>query len=297
MPSTRLPTVFVFDVDETMIGVSNPIGTAIELREFVMHSQKIGKLPKVPKVLPRSVRYAELMPPHMLRPNFKESLVKIVKLYPTAEFFVYSAGTEDYVASVVAWIEQQISDTGITFRRPLLSRNNTMTTATSRYIKSVSYHIDNILTSLEADYPALKNEKNRQAVEEHRIIHIDDRENILWEGSDKLVRCPAYSYTPVVNMITGLEPFLNDAEVKTFIKSMGGFVEPEPMSMTEDERNMSYHLFMAEQYRLVLQSNKTHLADTFCHDFVSALKLLKNLKRPFTKENVMKINKAITKRV
>jgi hypothetical protein len=291
--SSRLPVIFVFDMDETIIGVSNPLFNVIEFRRFVRDGMKTGKIPTNGRSSINSLQLASILPDQMMRPGFKEAVFSIKKMYPTAEFFLYSAGTAEYVKDVVTWIEKK---SGIKFRRPLLSRQQTIRSETSQIVKSLDLHINTMLDILIKDYPALQYEQYRAAVAASRIIHIDDRPDILWEGNDKLITCPAFSYVPFVDVTTGVDPCIVKSElVQEFLKKQNDndvFIEPDATS-TCDERDAEYHIFMAEQFRRIAGPNKKTLQDTFFPTFVKALNIFKSHKKPFTPKNVKKINEAI----
>jgi hypothetical protein len=293
MPS-RLPVVFVFDLDETMIGVSTPLSSVTSFYEYLYNAVKMKKVDVAGKKI-RKKALADVMTKEMLRPGFKDAITQIKAMFPTAEFFVYSAGTGPYVADMIRWIEAY---TGVAFRRPLLSRERTMATSTSSHVKSLEYHMNLMFDVLQQDYPALKQPENRVTVAASQIIHIDDREDILWEGSAKLVNCPEYSYTPFMDITAGIDRFiLEQPDVQEYLKTNerdNAFVEPSPPLSTPDERNMLYHLFLAEKYRALVDNNRLQLQDNFFPRFVRALKAFKTLKRPFTDRNVKKLNELIT---
>lgn len=293
----KLPVVFVWDMDETMVGITTPLSSLVNFHEFLYNQIKLQNLPPAQcngkKI--RKLHLHDILPKEMLRPGLSEAFSKIKKYFPTAEFFVYSAGTAPYVTDTISWVEKQI---GITFRRPLLTRSDTFDTGSSTYVKSIKYQLPAIISSLIKDYPALKNLDNQEELVKSRIIHIDDRPDILWEGSAKLITCPAYSYTPVIDLTQGLERCILESEnVKDYLRreeDNNAFVEPLASEIScPEERELRYHVFMAEKCRQVLNGNKEQLQDSFAFKFVKAVKALKHLKRPFTDENVRKLNHLI----
>lgn len=291
-----LPVIFVFDLDETMIGVSTPLSSLTRFHTFLYNAIKAQKISPTlcngKKI--HKISLAHVLPPEMLRPGFKDAAHSIKIMYPTAEFFVYSAGTAPYVTDVISWVEK-IAD--VKFRRPLLTRNHTMISESSSVVKSLDIHMDIILDTLLEDYPALSFEYNRNIVAACNIVHIDDRHDVLWEGSSKLINCPAYSYTPFIDITAGLDKCVVRSDVvQEYLRQEergDAFIEPTHPLGSPEERELQFHLFMAEKYRQVSDINCKHLTDDFFARLTSTLKGLKHLKRPFTKKNVKAINEFI----
>lgn len=289
-PQQRLPVIFVFDLDETMIGVSSMIGEAVELNTVLHDATKIGKLPKTKSKY--RTHYRDFMTPEMVRPFLGESLKKIKHDFSTAEFFVYSAGTHEYVSDILSWIESYID---ITFRRPIFARHNTMVTESSSFVKSLKYQAPVMLDALVKDYPSLKNDKNREEVVNHRMVHIDDREGILWEGSTQLIQCKPYSYRTFFDITEGIDKdILNHPLTQAYLESSSVVYRYSPGSSV-DQIKEAYHLFMFEQYHKIADSNKEQLQDEFMKDFAHAVSKYKNLKKPFTEKNVKEINDTLNK--
>ena len=292
MKEARLPTIFVFDLDETMIGVSNHVSTAVDLYEFIHNGISLRKIPFSGKKKAFVKSHGDFAAPNILRPHFKEGMEAIKRHYPTAEFFVYSAGTFDYVISFVKWIERL---TGITFRRPIFARHNTMSSETSSYVKSIEYHAPAMMDVLEADYPALSKLENRKQVTDYRMIHIDDRANILWEGPQKLINCPGYDFEQFFDITEGIDKALiSHPSVQEYLKNQTRYNKSNPYvipeNATEDKGKAHYHLAMFEIYNSLVEKNAKALQDDFFVRFPKALSRFKSLKRPFTSANVKKIN-------
>jgi NLI interacting factor-like phosphatase len=289
----KLPVIFVFDMDLTLVGETQPLRDAVALYKFINNSVKIGNIPACSKKLPTTLEYYLKNFPKMLRPNLKDSLKHIEEHYPTAEFFIFSAGEETYVKDVISWVEKQL---GREFRRPILTQNNTVQTTTSSYIKSLDLYSNIFRKTLVSDYPAIKDDSTWEKVIANRIIHIDDRTNILWEGSEKHVLCPVYLYKPFVVYNTVLDAcILDHPDVVKFIennKLEHAFFRHDS-NRSDDENNMMYHIFFAEKYRELIETNKKAAEDTFFTQFVSAIKKYKNNANPFTPDHVRAICKAV----
>lgn len=284
---TVLPVVFVWDVDRTMIGkITNELAKN-NLRSFINTAFKVGKVPRKIKLC--STR--DVMSPNMLRPGLKDAFAAIKKLFPTAEFFVYSAGTSDYVRAIVPWIEQE---TGVTFHRPLFTRDETVDTEISSNQKSLVLYYERIMDNLVKDYPVLKKTDVREEVCKYRMVHIDDRGNILWEEAGNLIVCPEYNYTQALDIFSDLpEDLKSSPTVKAWVEKKYLNVFKEPENAIPEERDMKYHYYRMEALMAVIDENKQALTDTFASKLVAALKPLKNRKRIFTPDTLKTINAAV----
>lgn len=285
-----LPVIFIFDLDETLIGKASPINDVYEFRDFLVKAKKAGKLPMSCKL--SRVSRADMYDrhPHFLRPHAIDFIHAIKDKFPTAELYVYSAGTREYVTDSIKWVEKEAN---MQFNRPIMARDNTITDSQYGYtMKSITYLIDMIIQSLESKYPALKNEKNRAKVLESRIMMIDDNPTVMWDGPEKMIGCPHYTYTPVEDMTAGLDAsVLTIPEVSNYLRD-AAFVPSNDVAVPE-ENMAAFHVHMFQKYQSVIPGNKAAIEDTFFAKLLSALRPLSKLKRPFTTDRIAKINKAM----
>lgn len=290
--SPKLPVVFIFDLDSTLICDSNPLSRYQQFVSF-LRDAVITKKIALPNVTAKSVRQrpmSELVPAEFYRSDLASSFGSLKTLFPTAEFFVFSAGQKHYVEQTVKLMEEQL---GVAIQRPIFSRNDCTIDETNNYKKSILANIPRIFKSLQDKYPALKTEENRESVINHNLVFVDDRE-VVWDLSDKWIPCPIYSYIHTIDATVGFpRDLLRHALVREYIAThYVGFAEPAP-DVSEDERNLLYHSYLANAYGAALTENKTALKDDFFHKLVQVLKPVSRLKRPFSDKNMKRIRDAM----
>ena len=282
----KLPVVFVFDLDATLVGGTDYIYAYDYFLTFIKGAcdkKKIGG----PYCSYKIPRVQEKISSEMLRPGMKESMTELKTIFPTAEFFIYSAGSTEHVKLFVDFVEKS---TGITFNRPLLCRPQCVFDERHYYLKSLASNINVILGCLDAKYPGVT-EKDLNG----RIVIIDDQD--VWGDDTRVIKCPEYKYNPVIEFDDKLIHLMySDDKVKTYLKNESSHTLPtfhSDPSANIMQHMQDYHLYMANVYRQNLVVNTAALADTFFPDFVKALKPLTKLKRPFSEKSLNTIRKTI----
>ena len=284
--NAKLPIIFILDMDQTLIGQSSTYGSCIDLVKFVRECCKSKKIESTS--CPKAITYADMVKPDFFRVGLKDMLTGIREMYPTAELFVYSAGAKLYVESMIPVIEKHV---GMTFNRPLFTRDDCVVNESNNYTKSIMVHIDTMLRSLAHKYPKLDAQKDTML--QSRIVFVDDVD-IVWDIKEKWVKCPEYGYTPVVDLthhIADMAIRRHPLVTAHIEKNRQFFKEPE--GVTSDERDMAYHLYMADWHRSQYMKNKAALEDGFCKAFVTAIKPFKKLAHPFSNANIGKINASL----
>lgn len=285
MKHNALPVIFLLDMDATMIGASDNLEMVINLVTF-MKNTCLAKKTMMDKC-PRIPTYTELAPPEFFRPGLKEMLKGIESLYENAEVFVYSAGTKDYVHQMVNAIEK---NTGFHFNRPLFTRDECIVTENNNWGKSVLVNSDAILKPLTKKYPYLK-KVPAQYILDNRVIFVDDYD-FVWDIKSKWVQCPGYKYSPAIDYLSYVDKdLLTNQAIKDYLKTMFGYEEPE--KATTDERNVARYMFALNLHYKVMDSNKAALKDTFCKQFLAAIKPFRKLEKPFCDKNIEKIRAAV----
>jgi len=288
-----LPVIFILDMDRTLIGVSDMMFDCVEVVEFARSccaSKKITNLP-----CPKKVTFQEMFQPEFIRPGVKDMLDGIKQMYPTSEIFIYSAGSQKYVAECIALVE---NNTGVTFNRPLFSREQCVGTQVG-YKKSIVTHLPQMMNVLTNKYPGLKDPVNQEKVTQYRLAFIDDKD-VIWDMTDKWIRCPDYLYKPIIDITKYVDrrmmqhPLLRAFNAKGVLRV---FFEPDEGEITDDDRNLLYHVFMADCYGSNLPNNRNALNDKFCLHLLNAIKPYKGLVKPFTAENIGNISKYIEEQI
>ena len=161
MPKNDLPVIFIFDLDETLIGRTvQPLGYETLMR-FIYDGCKHKRLNGVECKIDTNVWTDKMLPNGFIRPHLKESLHQIKKLYPTAEFFIYSLGIKSYVQNIVKYLEKKLE---IKFNRPLFTRDDISLKSDYSYLKDINGYFDTIFKSLSYKYPKCKDSKYQQQI-------------------------------------------------------------------------------------------------------------------------------------
>ena len=297
MPA-RLPVIFVLDMDECIIGKAGDLLKCREMTNYIMNACRSEKIASCNNIIVKNKRSSldtTFMTPELFRPGLAEALRDIKALFDgRAEFFIFSAGTAGYVRDMVDLIE---AHTQQQFNRPLLTRDNTVESQTGTTEKSLIIYGDTFIKALLPRYPALKKQANVDIVKQSHIIYIDDNNWTEDKSRDKFIQVTSYIYTPVFDILLNVPheirvmPFVQDY-LKKYPAYFEAFVEPEP-SVHITQRNMQYHLFMANLYNSYSQANTDAMNDRLCPEFVAALKLVHKRSHPFSPKNVELLRKTL----
>jgi hypothetical protein len=121
MIDKTLPILFIFDLDNTLIGNPVYILSYKYLLDFIKDGCKHNRLNGVECKIDYNVWNNKIIDEKFFRPKLKESLQEIKTIFPNAEFFIFSLGTKDYVTPIVQFLEKY---TGISFT-PTEKKNET----------------------------------------------------------------------------------------------------------------------------------------------------------------------------
>lgn len=239
MRARRLPNIFLLDLDATVFGDVASVLTAWELRDLA-----VRVAPTATMTGARPLDFGPAFRTGLLRPGFADFYDGIKRLLPhTAEFFVYTAGSDEWATIVVAQLERHLGR-GRLFRRPLLTCDtHCILRSTGPYpvVKSLEKVYPAVLLALQHDYPAMRTAgagtgtSDRRAgttmilpvVMRPQIVFIDDREgNLPGDGlavQRRQVVCPPYKATPSISpydtAVAGLPAaVLRLPEIKDFLQ-------------------------------------------------------------------------------
>jgi hypothetical protein len=287
--NNKLPVIFIFDLDKTLIGDMHN-SNMLEYQDFLTfindackHKRFLGNECKLPK----SIWNKQTIPPQFFRPQLKESFQSIKKIFPTAEFFVFSLGTNDYVSSIIEYLESYI---GIKINRPLFSRQDSSFSDTASFLKEIKGYEDIMFKSLIQRYPKCKIEYFRNLVMNERTIIIDDSD--VWNNDFRWIQCKTYTYAPVCEINNKLlDTIYNNDSIKKYIINKNSTIIPR-MAHNIDMFKMNYHIMTADCYRRVLDNNIQQLNDDFFPKFVRAIKNRNTKLKPFSRAFLSKIQKS-----
>jgi len=280
-----LPVLFIFDLDNTLIGTSESIEFYRKVITFIKDASKSGKL-NVKDTFPT---WNKFINDSFYRKGLKEAFTQIKQMYPTAEFFIYSSGTKSYVNEYVRNVEKFID---VKINTPYFSRSECPIDETNNFKKSIISQYPTILKTLSNKYPTI--EKHQEEVLKNRTIFIDDSD-YLWDKKEKWIKCKPYNYYPIFDIDSKLLELIHTTPmIRDYIKAAKLdklFLIDE--SKNYDEYRMNYHLFMANLHRSYLSTNREAQEDTFFEKFVKALRGYKDNVKPFTDNHIKLIQKQL----
>ena len=284
----KLPVVFILDLDNTIIGDTTYYYHIKDLCKFISDSCKAKQL-DTGSICTSQFKTRSLQAyfnNDTIRPHFKDFVENIQHYFPTAEFFIYSLGTQKHVKTYTQFIETFLGKQ--IFNRPLISREHVKNNSKHNYSKSVQFHLQQVLSCLRKKY------KNIQESDlENRIIVIDDQS--VWEDNDthisRVVTCPEYSYTHIFDIDENLLKMM----IQTDSDQLVEYTKDNPLVLLPDKGDsytkykMNYHLAMADLYRQYVNTNETALQDDFFLRLLKVIKKYHSHKHPFSEKHMKTI--------
>ena len=171
-----LPYIFIFDVDNTIIGNVDYIGHEVVILDIITnkHSNNNYNITKELKT-------------GLLRPYFKDFINFIIMKYKYVELYIYTNSPYDWTNNyTIPNIEKVI---GKKFNKPYFTRENT-----NKRNKLLGNIFDIIINNLKSKYPYLNDIKNIEYVFNNQLVFIDDIKNNLKDYPQKQILCPEYNY-------------------------------------------------------------------------------------------------------
>jgi hypothetical protein len=176
-----LPLCIFLDLDNTIVGDGSALLSA-------MHSN-------VNMNFPHLIDTTSVFGTNFVRPGLEKFISTAKARFPCVEVFVFSAGTRDWVTSVVAGVEKAH---GVRFNRPLFCRDN-MVMSGGVLRKSLAAIMPAVTFALKDKYPAVKQKTALHRIMADRVIMIDDLPNIVLEGAKQVVS-PQYNMPALIGM-------------------------------------------------------------------------------------------------
>jgi hypothetical protein len=280
-----LPVIFIFDLDKTLIGESHDL--MFEYKDFltfISDGCKHKRFSGTKCELPTTIWNKNIVVEQFFRPHLKESLHAIKKIFPTAEFFVFSLGAREYVYDIISYLE---SYTGIKFNRPLFTREDSSFGDISYYMKEIKGYEDTIFKMLVRKYPKCKSEHFKSLVMQYRTVIIDDTN--IWNNDIRWIQCKPYTYQPICEVDNDiLHMIYTNESMKNYLLSRNVSFIPN-VSANFDTFMMNYHLNIANLYRKSLDNNVEQLQDNFFVRFVKCIQHRSNKSKPFAPAFLKKI--------
>jgi hypothetical protein len=130
-----------------------------------------------------------------VRPGLSNFITELKRGLQNVEVFVYSAGTREWVESVVAGVERS---TGVRFNRPLFCRDD-MVVASGTMCKSLAAVLPKAAAAIKDKYPSLKQRSGLHALMADRVCLVDDIPTVLLEKGKQIVS-PCYQAPALIGM-------------------------------------------------------------------------------------------------
>ena len=170
----KLPFIFIFDIDQTIIGDIHYQLLEYELLEIINPS------------LLKDFNITNELNNGMLRPYFKEFVNFIINKYKNVEIYVYTNSL--YLWSINGLIPNIQNVLDFEINKPYFTRDDS-----NNLNKLLGNIYDNIINNLEHKYPLLKNDKNKKYVFDNQLVFIDDVKENLKDYPQKQILCPKYN--------------------------------------------------------------------------------------------------------
>jgi hypothetical protein len=295
-----LPIIFVLDLDATLIGKSSAYQqyqTFIELfRASCVAKKEDGSAAVCAGRLPD---WKAVVADGFFRPGTRAALDGIKATFPSAEFFIYSSGTKDYVARMIGVMEERLGIATGVINRPIFARDDAVDNMTG-YVKSVRGILPAMLAALERKgYKGCT--AHADEILADRLVIVDDND-VIWDVPDKWIQCPDYDYTPVVEIDRALLDHVrqNKGGVRTAVKewtsSSNALLPPDLLAAkTDDDFYMQYHLYLANEYRKAAGINAKAAEDDFFPRLAKALAKFKDDGAPLSAKRVAALRRRVGK--
>jgi len=283
MNNTKLPVIFILDMDETIVGKCYNIDIYVRsLPNYINDGCKYKEITDYCNIDNNSLKNS--IDKNIIRPHFKEFIEEINKHFPTAEFFIYSAGANFYVNYIIEYVEEVIN---FKFNRPLFTRSDISKNSYHDWLKDITGFTDIIMKSLENKYK-LSND-DISFILTNRTIIIDDNKSV-WNNDYRQVKCNQYNYVPIIEFDNNLLKHIFNN--KTYKFNINYFPKIEN-NMTYQDFISDYHLSMYLNYKKVIDTNKKELNDTFFKNLLQLIKPRNKFKIIFGKKIIKSINNKI----
>lgn len=214
----KLPYIFIFDIDNCIIGnINYPITESILLDLIKMTcTQK-----KISNKCSKKVNFVNVLKKGLLRPYFINFVKFIKKKYKNVELYVYTNSSYNWTyGGLVENIEKASK---IKFNKPYFTRENSYQ-LNDNFPKSLSNVFKIIISRLQNKYKILKNKKEVLKIFNNNVVFIDDIQNNLKDYPGKQIVCPKYEFNKPYDIIKKIKKenkikneIINDNNVKEYI--------------------------------------------------------------------------------
>ena len=192
MKNKNLPYIFIFDIDNCIIGnVEYPL-YEYEIMELIKNNCNRKDILKKCK---KYINFVKVLRQGLLRPYFREFIKFIKKKYKTVEIYVYTNSSYHWTHNGLVYNIEKAAN--IKFNKPYFTRDYSHLDMS----KSLTNVLNIIFKKLKKKYPLLNYKKNRYEVFNNRLIFIDNIKDNLADFPNKQLTCPEYKYSKKYNVI------------------------------------------------------------------------------------------------
>jgi len=225
MRSTKLPYIFFFDIDGTIIG-----DISAQVCEWtLLTTYEKSKIPQFKKNLITQLENG------LLRPHIMNYIELIRSKHEHVELFIYTASDAKWAAFLVPCIENVI---GIKFNRPLFTRNQ-CTLVNHEYRKSLSKVMPTAFSKIKR---GLSLQDISHSDLKHHSTLIDNNHVLMKNEECRGILCPTYNFIDIYDVLRLLsEHAIQQSYVEISIQMSTYGLFPN----ISDSKKFSYQVFKA----------------------------------------------------
>jgi hypothetical protein len=189
----KLPYIFIFDLNYTIIGDPLYINHELELL-YIIH--KYCKINNILNDCNNNFNVINELNDGLLRPYFKDFIQFIKTKYDNIELYIYTSKYQSYKwvhSGIITNIEKIID---IKFNKPYFTREDNINNK-----QEIDYIYDIIIDNLKSKYPLLKKDKYKDIVFNNQLIYINNSKSYLYNSWEKQITLPIYNFNNYYNII------------------------------------------------------------------------------------------------
>lgn len=274
---SKQPFVFIFDIDNTIIGNIRYIYQEFQFHQ-AMELECLVKKPTALKQCNKMIHYESLFNSLLIRPHFIEFINFIKIKFVPCELYLYTGSSYPIIHNF--FIQHFEKQTGVKFNRPMFTRNDMI-----QGQKSILHVLPRIQSSLQEKYQNI----DINQIIQSRILFIDDVPNNLFDLKSKQIHCPAYSYAIFYDVFTKLRKIYPKTDLQKIIQisDANGIYHYNPNSHDALLQNEAIYKQRIKLIKMQIHiMNQIYSKDKFFLLFQSMLKTIKD----FSDDNIQKLN-------
>lgn len=258
------PLILLLDLDGTLQGNISP-----QVAEYSL----INKLNTLSEKKIKHNDFYDDFKNKLLRPYVKVALLSMKKTHSNIEFFIYTASADSWAKFLIPKIEKYITGgKGNIFNKPYFMRSDV-----SEGLKSIKKIYPRIQKSLSKKYNQI-NINNIYLVDNNYVIHPLEMK--------KLIKCPSYDYTHIINPFRNIPQNIIEKHHKIISNDL-----LQSNSKHVIEMYKKYYDKAFKEYERAYRENKNFSDDVYWKTFAQ-LVINSNLK---TQEDINKVISTLQK--